>query len=172
MAFKTWIPMSALIGLVVALAPPSASASAIVTEWLDQTVPAAKQTAWEPTISARFFALVHAAMYDAWTAYDPAAVGVFSGTALHGKGGLPTVANKREAVSHAAYQVLRELAPVRRRALAEYKRDNSPCRGRSARRASGFGSRPRRRRQPGFELSRHQRLSRGRATDGIFLAAD
>jgi hypothetical protein len=59
-------------------------------------------------------------MYDAWTAYDSVAVGAFSGTALRGKGGPATVANKREAVSHAAYQVLRELAPVRRRALAEY----------------------------------------------------
>jgi hypothetical protein len=120
MAFKMWAPMTALARLLVVSGSPSASASAIVTEWLDQTIPAAKQTAWEPTVGARFFALVHAAMYDAWTAYDPVAVGVFSGTALRGKGGPATVANKREAISHAAYQVLRELAPVRRRALAEY----------------------------------------------------
>ena len=57
--------------MVLASATQPASASSIVTEWLDQTIPAAKQTAWEPTIGARFFALVHAAMYDAWTAYDP-----------------------------------------------------------------------------------------------------
>jgi hypothetical protein len=68
----------------------------------------------------RIFALVHAAMYDAWTAYDPVAVGLFTGTSLRGTGGPSTVVNKREAVSYAAYEVLRELAPVRRRALAAY----------------------------------------------------
>jgi hypothetical protein len=115
---RTSLFVSGLMVLVSATQP--ASASSIVTEWLDQTIPAAKQTAWEPTVGARFFALVHAAMYDAWTAYDPVAVGVFTGTSLRGTGGPSTVVNKREAVSHAAYEVLRELAPVRHRALAAY----------------------------------------------------
>ena len=97
----------------------TALASSIVTEWLDESIPAADQVAWEPTVGARFFAIVHTAMYDAWTAYDPAAVGVFTGSALHGAGGAANVANKREALSHAAYEVLRELAPVRRHALRE-----------------------------------------------------
>ena len=97
----------------------TAAASSIVTEWLDETVPAANQVAWEPTVGARFFTIVHTAMYDAWTAYDPAAVGVFTGRALRGAGGAANIANKREAVSHAAYEVLHELAPVRRHALQE-----------------------------------------------------
>ena len=115
---RTSLFASGLMVLVSAAQP--AFASSIVTEWLDQTIPAAKQTAWEPTMSARFFALVHVAMYDAWTAYDPVAVGVFTGAALRGTGGPSTVVNKREAVSHAAYEALRELAPVRSRALAAY----------------------------------------------------
>jgi hypothetical protein len=115
---RTSLFASGLAVLVSAAQP--ASASSIVTEWLDQTIPAAKQTAWEPTVGARFFALVHAAMYDAWAAYDRVAVGVFTGTALRGTGGPSTVVNKREAVSYAAYEVLRELAPPRRRALAAY----------------------------------------------------
>jgi hypothetical protein len=115
---RTSLFASGLAVLVSAAQP--ASASSIVTEWLDQTIPAAKQTAWEPTVGARFFALVHAAMYDAWTAYDPVAVGIFTGTSLRGTGGPSTVVNKREAVSHAAYEVLRELAPVRSRALGAY----------------------------------------------------
>jgi hypothetical protein len=46
-------------GLVVLVsAPQLACASSIVTEWLDQTKAAAEQTAWEPTVSARFVALV------------------------------------------------------------------------------------------------------------------
>src|SRR6516165_5748790 len=115
---RTSLFASSLVVLVAATQP--ACASSIVTEWLDQTIPAAKQTAWEPTVGARFFALVHAAMYDAWTAYDPVAVGVFTGTSLRGTGGPSTVVNKREAVSYAVYEVLRELAPPRRRALAAY----------------------------------------------------
>ena len=116
--FRTSVFALGLAALVSAAQP--ACASSIVTEWLDQTIPAAKQTAWEPTVGARFFALVHAAMYDAWTAYDPVAVGIFAGTSLRGTGGRSTVVNKREAVSHAAYEVLRGLAPVRRRALAAF----------------------------------------------------
>jgi hypothetical protein len=66
MAFRMWASISALAGFLVVSGSVSTSASAIVTEWLDQTIPAARQTAWEPTVGARFFALVHAAMYDAW----------------------------------------------------------------------------------------------------------
>lgn len=94
-------------------------AASIVTEWLDDILPAAKEVAWEPTVGARFFAIVQTAIYDAWTAYDPTAVGVVSGAALKNAGGLANEANKREAISHAAYTVLSVLAPQRQRALAE-----------------------------------------------------
>jgi hypothetical protein len=97
----------------------TARAASIVTEWLDDILPAAKEVAWEPTVGARFFAIVETAMYDAWTAYDPTAIGVVSGAALKGKGGPANEADKREAISHAAYTVLRILAPQRRRALFE-----------------------------------------------------
>ena len=95
------------------------SAASIVTEWLDEALPAADEVAWEPTVGARFLAIVHTAMYDAWTAYDPVAVGSVTGTLLKGQGGLDNVANKREAISHAAFAVLRTLAPQRKRALIE-----------------------------------------------------
>ena len=94
--------------------------ASIVTEWLDQVLPAANEVAWEPTIGARFVAIVYDAMYDAWAAYDPVAVGCVTGTALKGEGGANNVANKREALSHAAYTVLRTLAPQRRHALATW----------------------------------------------------
>jgi PAP2 superfamily len=100
MAFKMWALMSALAGLMVVSGSPPACMGAHGR--------------------CALFCAYPRAMYDAWTAYDSVAVGAFSGSALRGKGGPATVANKREAVSHAAYQVLRELAPVRRRALAEY----------------------------------------------------
>ena len=100
----------------------SADAASIVTEWLDEVLSDAKQVAWEPTVGARFLAIVHTAMYDAWTAYDPAAVGTATGRLLKGQGGADNEANKREAISHAAFTVLRTLAPQRRRALIERMR--------------------------------------------------
>ena len=79
----------------------------------------ANEVAWEPTVGARFFAILSTAMYDAWTAYDPTAVAVASGPKLKRRGGPANEANKREAISNAAYIVLSTLAPQRRRALAE-----------------------------------------------------
>ena len=98
----------------------SANAASIVTEWLDEVLPLAKEVAWEPTTGARFLACVHTAMYDAWTAYDPVAVGAVTGTLLKDQGGPNNEANKREAISHAAFTVLRTLAPQHRRALTEW----------------------------------------------------
>ncbi len=107
------------IGLIIAVHASKANAASIVTEWLDQALPYAQEVAWEPTVGSRFFAILHTAMYDAWTAYDPAAVGVISGTTLKGQGGADNEANKREAISHAAFTVLRTLAPQHRHALIE-----------------------------------------------------
>jgi hypothetical protein len=96
-----------------------AQAASIVSEWLDDAIPIANEVAWEPTVGARFFAILSTAMYDTWSAYDPTAVAVVSGTALKTRGGPANEASKREAISHAAYTVLRTLAPQRGRALAE-----------------------------------------------------
>ncbi len=105
--------------LILLMQASRASAASIVTEWLDQALPYAQEVAWEPTVGSRFFAILHTAIYDTWTAYDPIAVGVVSGTTLKGQGGLNNEANKREAISHAAFTVLRTLAPQHRRALIE-----------------------------------------------------
>jgi uncharacterized protein DUF6851 len=105
--------------LVLLASGSTARAASIVTEWLEDAVPIANEVAWEPTVGARFFAILSTALYDTWTAYDPKAVAVVSGTALKNRGGPANEANKREAISHAAYTVLRTLAPQRRHALTE-----------------------------------------------------
>ena len=69
-------------GLILVTRASTASAASIVTEWLDEALPSADEVAWEPTVSSRFFAIFHTAIYDAWTAYDPVAVGVVSDYAL------------------------------------------------------------------------------------------
>ena len=110
---------SVAMSLFLVTQASAANAASIVTEWLDQAVPYAHEVAWEPTVGSRFFATLHTAMYDAWTAYDPIAVGVVAGTALKGQGGADNEANKREAISHAAFTVLRTFAPQHRRALID-----------------------------------------------------
>ena len=72
------------LSLILMMQASTASAASIVTEWLDQALPYAQEVAWEPTVGSRFFAILHTAIYDAWTAYDPMAVGVVSGTTLKG----------------------------------------------------------------------------------------
>jgi hypothetical protein len=111
------LPIAA--SLILLVHASTASAASIVTEWLDEALPAADEVAWEPTVGSRFLAIFHTAIYDAWTTYDPVAVAVISGTTLKNLGGLDNEANKREAISHAAYTVLRVLAPQRQHALTE-----------------------------------------------------
>src|SRR5271170_599560 len=111
--------LSTAAGLILVMQASTANAASIVTEWLDQALPYAQEVAWEPTVGSRFLATLHTAMYDAWTAYDPTAVGVVAGTTLKGQGGPNNEANKREAISHAAFTVLRVLAPQHRHALIE-----------------------------------------------------
>ena len=116
---KTVIRSILLAAALLVAVPSAARPASIVTEWLDEILPAANEVAWEPTVGSRFFAIVETASYEAWTAYDPTAVGTVYGGALKNQGGLANEANKREAISHAVYTVLSVLAPQRRRGLAE-----------------------------------------------------
>jgi hypothetical protein len=72
-----------------------------------------------PTIAARALAVVHTAIYDAWTAYDATAVP----TMANGNGRRPaaerTVDNKSKAVSFAAYLALVDLYPARQGIFAD-----------------------------------------------------
>jgi hypothetical protein len=111
--------LSIVFSLIFVMHASTASAASIVIEWLDQALPYGQEVAWEPTVGSRFFSILQTAIYDTWTAYDPVAVGVVSGTALKGQGGADNEANKREAISHAAFTVLRTFAPQHRRALIE-----------------------------------------------------
>ena len=107
-----------LIMLSAMLPPVSAHAGSIVTEWLDEALPVADEVAWEPTVGARFFMVLQTAEYDTWAAYDPVASGYITGTAFKHEGGAPNDANKREAISEAAYTVLLAFAPHRHRLLS------------------------------------------------------
>lgn len=64
-----------------------------------------------PTIGSRAYAMVHTAIYDAWSAYDPLAVSTRLADTLQRPNAENTEANKSEAMSHAAYRVLVDLFP-------------------------------------------------------------
>ena len=68
-----------------------------------------------PTVTARALGVLHTATYDAWAAYDPTAKvhprERHPGTAARAR----TLADKAKAISYAAYRVLTDLFPFRRR---------------------------------------------------------
>ncbi|NET41373.1 DUF6851 domain-containing protein [Okeania sp. SIO2B3] len=64
-----------------------------------------------PTVASRAYGILHTAAYDAWSAYDPLAVGTQLEDNLQRPQSENTDANKTEAISFAAYRVLSELFP-------------------------------------------------------------
>jgi hypothetical protein len=67
-----------------------------------------------PTIAARVYGMVHTAMYDAWSAYDPQAQSTLMGDQLQRPASENTVRNKTRAMSYAAYRVLVDLYPAQK----------------------------------------------------------
>ncbi|WP_283433255.1 DUF6851 domain-containing protein [Neorhodopirellula lusitana] len=68
-------------------------------------------TAPGPTIGSRAYAMLHTAMYDAWSAYDANAVSTTLADTLQRPQSENNIANKTTAMSYAAYQVLTDLFP-------------------------------------------------------------
>jgi hypothetical protein len=85
----------------------------VVLRWDEQTLAAFRALKTGPTINARALAVVHTAMYDAWAAYDPKAVGTRLGGSLRRPAEERTVAHKSMAMSYAAYRALLNLFPAR-----------------------------------------------------------
>lgn len=84
----------------------------IVLKWNNATLEAIKINKTPPPMAARNLALVHTAMYDAWTAYDDVAFStLFDGFCRRPKDER-TLENKQKAISFAAYKVLLNLFPL------------------------------------------------------------
>ncbi len=81
--------------------------------WGEACLQSIRETVHGPPMTARTLAVVHTAMYDAWAAYDDMAVGTRLGGALRRPQQEHTQANKREAISFAAYRALVDLFPGR-----------------------------------------------------------
>jgi membrane-associated phospholipid phosphatase len=84
----------------------------VVLTWNEAVLAAIRATRPAPPVAARALAIVHTAMYEAWAAYDPWAVGTRLGFVPpprdHG------TAAKTEAVGYAAYHAILDLFPDRK----------------------------------------------------------
>lgn len=97
--------------------PRGAYTPSVVIRWNAALVEAVRRTGFRPMWTARALAIVHTAMYDAWAAYDPVAVGVYWDGDLRRPYSERDEAHVREAVSLAAYRTLVDLFPSQTTAL-------------------------------------------------------
>jgi hypothetical protein len=81
-------------------------------QWNQTALDAVSNGTLGPPMVARALAMVHTAVYDAWTAYDEVAVGTRLGGGLRRPAAERTLENKTEALSYAAYRTLVDLYPA------------------------------------------------------------
>ncbi len=90
----------------------TAQASSIVTDWNAQALEAIRVTHPGPPMVARMIAITNTSMYDAWAAYSPTANGTQLAGELRRPAAERTTANRKKAVSYAAYRALVDLFPT------------------------------------------------------------
>ena len=89
----------------------TANADTVCVYWDNVALNYIQQTGSQQPLATRMMAAMHAAMYDAWTAYDPVAVPSRSNGILKRPPEENTDANKIEAISFAARKALVDLLP-------------------------------------------------------------
>src|SRR5262249_37075698 len=93
--------------------PPGAQpGDSAVLLWDEALLQAVRDARPGPTVVARALAVLHTAMYDAWTAYDATAVPTMAHAPWRRPSGEATAANKSRAVSHAGYRAVKDLFPA------------------------------------------------------------
>ena len=108
----------------VGVAPAqAATGDSVVLAWNQQLLDTIAATRTGPTIAARALAVVHTAIYDAWAAYDPVAVGTRLGAGLRQPTAERTLDNTTRAVSFAAYAALVDLYPARQATYGQQMAD-------------------------------------------------
>lgn len=90
----------------------------INVEWNAVMLQAIRDTKPGPPMTARAIAIVHTCIYDTWAAYDAKASGTQFGGNLRQPQGARTAANKRQAISYAAYMALADLYPSQKAKFA------------------------------------------------------
>ena len=83
-----------------------------VVRWNEAALEAIRITHPGPPMVARALAILHTCIYDAWSAYQPQAVGTRLGGTLRRPAAERTLANKNKAISYAARTALVDLYPT------------------------------------------------------------
>lgn len=109
--------------VITAPSGPAVPAGAnVVLQWNAANIDAIRVTKPGPPMTARALAIVSTAMYDAWAAYDPQAIGTRLGAELRRPSAEHTAGNKAKAISHAAYEALLDLYPSQAAAFEKQMR--------------------------------------------------
>ena len=96
--------------------PPAPQLKAVVA-WNETALQAVRVTKPGPPMAARSLAVMHTAMYDAWAAFDDAALGVMQGAAMRQPVEARSAANRQKALSVAAYVALLDQFPTQKAAF-------------------------------------------------------
>ena len=86
-------------------------APSLVIRWNNAALQGVRDSKIGPPMVSRALAIVHTAIFDAWAAYDGAAVGTRLGGALRRPAPERSLANKNAAISFAAYRAAVDLFP-------------------------------------------------------------
>jgi Domain of unknown function (DUF6851)/VCPO second helical-bundle domain len=89
----------------------AASTPNVVVQWNEALLQGVRSSKLGPPMVARALAVAHTCVYDAWAAYDKAAVGTRLGGTLRRPARERRYENKVEAVSYAAYRAAVDLFP-------------------------------------------------------------
>jgi len=87
------------------------SAESIVVRWNQAALQGVRDSKLGPPMVARALAIVHTAAFDAWAAYEERAVGTRLGASLRRPPRERSLANKKIAISYAAYSAAVDLFP-------------------------------------------------------------
>lgn len=94
------------------------SEQSLVAQWNEVLLDAIRSGSAQPTETTYQLFVTHAAIYDAWAAYDAEASTYFTG--VERPVGEHTDSNKAEAISHAAYTALAEFFPEQQEKFAAF----------------------------------------------------
>jgi hypothetical protein len=111
---------AALVGRAP-LASADKSTDNVVIQWNDAALAAVRAVIPGPTVTSRALAIVHTAMYDAWSVYEPKALPTRpNGIPKKGGNGL---GSKIHSINYAAYRALLDLFPSQASAFTALMRD-------------------------------------------------
>ena len=88
------------------------SSTTIVVQWNNAALQGVRDSKLGPPMVARALAIVHTCIFDAWTAYDPKAIGTQLGGSLRRPKSERTAVNQNKAISFAAYRAAVDLFPL------------------------------------------------------------